>query len=132
MSEQTISTFLMFEGKAEEAMKFYVSLLPNSEIVSIKRYGKNEGGPEGSVMVARFKLNGHSMMCIDSPAKHQFTFTPATSLYVNCKTEAELDQLYKSLVEGGKELMPLAAYPFSKKFGWINDKYGVSWQLNLA
>ena len=132
MGDMTISTFLMFEGKADEAMTFYVSLFPNSRIVSIKRYGKNKGGAEGSVMVAEFTLNGHAMMCIDSPAKHAFTFTPATSIYVACADEAEIDRLYKNLSDRGSLLMPLAAYPFSKKFGWIADRFGVSWQLNLA
>ena len=132
MSQPTVSTFLMFEGKAEEAMTYYVSLFPNSEVLSIKRYGKNQGGAEGSVLHASFTLNGHAMMCIDSPAKHAFTFTPAISIYVSFNDEAEVDRVFKSLSDGGSTLMPLAAYPFSKKFGWTADRFGVSWQLSLA
>ena len=132
MGNLKISTFLMFEGKAEEAMTFYVSLFPNSQVVNIKRYGKDQGGAEGSVFHASFMLNGHAMMCIDSPAKHAFTFTPATSIYVSFDDEAEVDRVYKSLSDGGSALMPLAPYPFSKKFGWVSDRYGVSWQLSLA
>ena len=127
-----ITTFLMFEGKAEEAMNFYISLFVDSAIKSISRYGENEGGPAGSVRHAVFALNGQEFMCIDSVVKHGFTFTPAMSLFVGVGTESELDNLYAALSEGGQILMPLDAYPFSKKYGWVNDKYGVSWQLTLA
>jgi predicted 3-demethylubiquinone-9 3-methyltransferase (glyoxalase superfamily) len=129
---QKITTFLMFQGQAEEAMNFYTSLFDKSEIISISRYGANEAGEEGTVKHAIFSLNGQEFMCIDSNVKHDFTFTPSISLYVNCDTEDELDRIYEKLSEGGKVLMPLAAYPFSKKFCWVQDKYGVSWQLNLA
>ncbi|MNG41952.1 3-demethylubiquinone-9 3-methyltransferase [compost metagenome] len=64
--------------------------------------------------------------------KHAFTFTPSMSLYVTCETEAEIDRLFGSLSEGGSVMMPLAAYPFSEKFGWLSDRFGVSWQLTLA
>ncbi|WP_077616096.1 VOC family protein [Caenibacillus caldisaponilyticus] len=129
---QKITTFLMFQGQAEEAMNLYTSLFDKSEIISISRYGANEEGEEGTVKHAIFSLNGQEFMCIDSNVKHDFTFTPSISLYVNCDTEDELDRIYEKLSEGGKVLMPLAAYPFSKKFCWVQDKYGVSWQLNLA
>ncbi len=71
-------------------------------------------------------------MATDSPVKHDFAFTPAMSLFVDCATEAEIEALYAKLSEGGQVLMPLNAYPFSPKFGWLSDKFGVSWQLNLA
>jgi predicted 3-demethylubiquinone-9 3-methyltransferase (glyoxalase superfamily) len=122
----------MFDGKAEEAMGFYTSLFTDSAIKSISRYGENEGGPAGSVRHAVFALNGQEFMCIDSVVKHGFTFTPAMSLFVGVDAESELDKLYAALSEGGQILMPLGAYPFSKKYGWVNDKYGVSWQLTLA
>lgn len=128
---QKITTFLMFEGKAEEAMNFYITLFPKSEILSISRYGANEAGNEGTVIQATFSLNGQVFMCIDSYVKHEFTFTPAMSLYVNCDTEDEIHQVFDKLSQEGTVLMPLTAYPFSEKFGWVQDKYGVSWQLNL-
>lgn len=128
---QKIITFLMFEGRAEEAMNFYMSLFNDSAITSITRYGANEMGAEGSVMHATFTLNGQTFMCIDSSVAHEFTFTPSMSLYVTCETEAEIDHLFASLSEGGAVLMPLDAYPFSQKFGWTADKFGVSWQLTL-
>lgn len=129
---QKIKTFLMFEGSAEEAINFYVSLFPDSEIKSISRYGENEAGPAGTVQHALFSLNGQLLMCTDSFVKHGFTFTPAISLHVTCGTEGEIDSLFAKLSEGGQILMPLDAYPFSRKFAWINDKFGVSWQLTLA
>ncbi len=129
---EKVIPFLMFqEGKAEEAMKFYTSLIEDSEITSITRYGANESGDEGTVMQATFTLKGQEFMCIDSNVKHQFDFTPSFSIYVTCDTEDELDHLYGELNEGGQALMPLGDYRFSKKFGWLNDKFGVSWQLNL-
>ncbi|MBB4824749.1 putative 3-demethylubiquinone-9 3-methyltransferase (glyoxalase superfamily) [Sporosarcina luteola] len=124
--------FLMFQnGKAEEAMELYISLVKNSEIRHIVRYGAEGPGDEGTVMQAVFALNGQEFMCIDSNVTHQFTFTPSFSIYVTCDTEEELVHLYESLLEGGQALMPLDNYGFSKKFGWINDRFGVSWQLDL-
>ena len=122
----------MFEGRAEEAMNYYVSLFEGSEILSIQRYGPNEAGPEGSVVHATFSLAGQEFMCIDSYVQHGFAFTPAMSLYVTCETEAEIDRLFERLSDGGQVMMPLAAYPFSPKFAWVGDRFGVSWQLTLA
>lgn len=131
-SKQKINTFLMFQdSNAEEAMNLYISLFDNSEIVNITRYGANEVGKEGTVMHAIFSLNGQEYMCIDSYVKHEFTFTPAMSLYVTCDTVEEIDKVFEKLSEGGKILMPLGSYPFSERFGWVNDKYGVSWQLTF-
>lgn len=82
--------FLMFQGgKAEEAMNFYTSLIEDSEITSIVRYGANEAGDEGTVMQATFTLKGQEFMCIDSNVKHNFSFTPSFSIYVVCNTEEE-------------------------------------------
>ena len=129
---QKVTPFLMFQNAdAEEAMNFYVSLVEGSEIKSIVRYGANEPGDEGTVMLATFSLKGQEFMCIDSNVKHAFTFTPSFSIYLTCSTEEELNLLYQKLLEGGQALMPLDNYEFSKKFGWVNDRFGVSWQLNL-
>lgn len=128
---QKFITFLMFDGKAEEAMNFYTSLFENSAILSITRYGANEAGAEGTVVHAIFSLNGQLFMCIDSNVEHGFTFTPAMSLYVNCGSEDEIDDVFEKLSQDGTVLMPLEPYPFSTKYGWVSDKYGVSWQLSL-
>ena len=129
---QKITTFLMFDGKAEQAMNLYVSLFADSAIKSISHYGGNEEGPAGTVRHAVFSLNGQSFMCIDSAVQHGFTFTPAMSLHVTCATESEIDKPYTALSQGGQVHMPLGAYPFSKKYAWLSDQYGVSWQLMLA
>jgi predicted 3-demethylubiquinone-9 3-methyltransferase (glyoxalase superfamily) len=128
---QQIKTFLMFEGKAEEAMNFYISLFDQSAIVNITRYDDNAAGTAGKVMYAVFSLNGQEYMCSDSSVKHAFTFTPSMSLYVDCATEKEIDWLFSELSQDGQILMPLEAYPFSDKFCWVADRYGVSWQLSL-
>jgi predicted 3-demethylubiquinone-9 3-methyltransferase (glyoxalase superfamily) len=128
---RTVSTFLMFDGVAEEAMNFYVSIL-HGTIDSVTRWGAGEQGREGSIKQGRFAIAGHALIAFDSPVKHAFTFTPAISLFVECESEAELDNAYAKLSEGGQALMPLGSYGFSKKFGWVNDRFGVSWQLNLA
>ncbi len=129
---EKVTPFLMFQnGKAEEAMNFYTSLIEDSAITNIVRYSANESGDEGTVMQATFTLKGQEFMCIDSNVKHQFSFTPSFSIFVTCNTEEELDNIYQKLNEGGQALMPLGDYGFSKKFGWLNDRFGVSWQLNL-
>lgn len=126
-----ITPFLMFEGRAEEAMNFYVSLFPDSRVVSANYYGKDGPGQEGTIQLAVFEVAGQRVMCIDSPAKHAFTFTPSVSLFVDCITETQIDGLFNKLSENGSTMMPLGSYGFSKKFGWLQDRFGVSWQLNL-
>lgn len=126
-----VTPFLMFQGNAEEAMNYYTSLIEDSKITSIIRYGANEAGEEGSVMQATFSLKGQEFMCIDSNVKHEFTFTPSFSMFITCDSEEEIDSLYENLIKGGEALMPLDDYSFSKKFGWIVDKFGVSWQFNF-
>lgn len=131
-SSQKITTFLMFEGAAEEAMTFYLSLFDDAEVLHIQRYGPGEQGAEGTVQHAAFTLAGQQFMCIDGGTEHAFTFTPSVSLFVQCESDDEITRLYTTLAEGGEPLMPLGSYGFSQQFGWVNDRYGVSWQLTLA
>jgi predicted 3-demethylubiquinone-9 3-methyltransferase (glyoxalase superfamily) len=131
------TTFLLFVGeqcgKAEEAMKLYTSLFNNSEIKNIEYFKKDEQGEkEGQVKLAVFTLNGQEYMVSESSLKHDFTFTPSMSIFVECDTEDEMNMLFEKLSHNGKIMMPLDNYGFSKMFSWIADKYGVSWQLNLA
>ena len=126
-----ITVFLMFTGQAEEAMQFYVGLFPNSKVVAVERYGRDQAGPEGTIKKAEFILCGQRFMCIDSPITHDFGFTPAISLFVECKDEEEFQRYYDALVRDGKVLMPVGDYGFSRKFAWVNDRFGVSWQLNM-
>lgn len=127
-----IATHLMFEGAAEEAMNFYVSLFEDSAINRIERYAAGEPGGEGTVKRGSFTLAGQPFICIDSPVKHDFTFTPACSIFVECESEPELDGAFERLADGGEVLMPVDNYGFSTRFGWVQDRYGVSWQLNFS
>jgi predicted 3-demethylubiquinone-9 3-methyltransferase (glyoxalase superfamily) len=128
---QTVHPFLMFAGDADAAMRLYASLFDDGEILTVAYYAAGEAGPEGSVRHAEFRIGGQTVKCIDSPVKHAFGFTPASSLFVDCTTEAQIDALAAQLGEGGSVLMPLQSHGFSRKFTWLNDRFGVSWQLNL-
>lgn len=124
-------THLMFVGDAAAAMDLYRATFPYFRVEHVERYGHGEQGPEGTVKRADAKLGDHALIVIDSPVKHDFTFTPAMSLFVNCDTAEELDAAFASLSAGGRIFMPLNNYGFSKRFGWCSDRFGVSWQLNL-
>ncbi len=80
---------------------------------------------------ATFSIGGLTVMCTDSAVHHSFTFTPASSLFVSCSTEEELEKMVAALAAGGELLMPPGNYGFSRKFAWLNDRFGVSWQLNF-
>ena len=131
---RSLSPFLMFcgdqYGKAAEAIELYTSLFEGSRIVSIDRYGPDESEPEGTVRVAEFELAGHTVKAIDSAAPHQFTFTPAISLWVDCSSRGELERCAAALGDRGTMLMPIGNYGFSELFCWVADRYGVTWQLN--
>jgi predicted 3-demethylubiquinone-9 3-methyltransferase (glyoxalase superfamily) len=114
---QKIIPFLWFDGKAEEAMNFYVSVFKNSRVVSVTRYGEAGPGPKGTVMSATFQLEGEDFYALNGGP--QFTFTPAISLFVNCETQEEVDELWEKLSEGGRK----------DRCGWLQDKYGLSWQI---
>ena len=130
----SIKPFLMFtgerHGRAEEAIKFYISIFPDSRITSIKKYGPGEQAPEGTVHVANFVLNGQDFMAIDSVVDHSFNFTPSISFFLTAKDLPEFDSLVTRLSEGGEMLMPPDNYGFSSKFSWFNDRFGVWWQAN--
>ena len=130
-TETRVRPFLMFQGgKAAEAMEFYVSLFPGAQVLDVERYGPGEQGAEGTIKRARFALAGQEVLCIDSPVAHAFTFTPSFSFFVDCAAEEVLLRLSGAL-KAGQELMPLGDYGFSRKFAWVNDRFGVSWQINL-
>ena len=127
-----IITFLTFQKEdAEQAMNFYIELFDNSKIDHINRWGKEGPGKEGTIMQATFTLNGKTFMCSDSPAIHEWDFTPAVSNYIECSDESELERLFTKLSENGQVMMPLNNYGFSQKFGFVQDQFGISWQLNL-
>lgn len=127
----SVRPFLMFQGEAGAALDLYLTAIPGAQLIALERYGPDRPGPEGKVYQARLRLAGEELMLFDSPVAHAFTFTPAVSFYLDCESEAELERLAAALGEGGQWLMPVGAYGFSRRFGWLADRFGVSWQLNL-
>jgi predicted 3-demethylubiquinone-9 3-methyltransferase (glyoxalase superfamily) len=112
-----ITPYLWFDNNAEEAIQFYNSIFKNSKTVSVTRFGEGGPVPKGTLMSATFELEGQQFMALNGGP--QFTFTPAISLFVNCETQQEVDELWEKLSEGGEE----------GRCGWLKDKYGVSWQI---
>jgi predicted 3-demethylubiquinone-9 3-methyltransferase (glyoxalase superfamily) len=117
--------FLMFQGKCEEALTFYAATIPGARMAALDRK------PDGTVAMARLSIAGLEIMANDSPPVHDFDFTPSTSTFLIVDSVEELDALTTALGEGGKLLMPPADYGFSQRFGWAQDRFGVSWQINL-
>ncbi len=128
---QKINPFLWFDDNAEEAVNFYTSVFKDSKVKASTKYNeesaKASGRPKDSVMTVSFDLYGQSFVAINGgPA---FKLNPSISFFVNCKTEKEVEELWNKLSDGGKILMALDKYPFSEKYGWLEDKFGVSWQI---
>jgi predicted 3-demethylubiquinone-9 3-methyltransferase (glyoxalase superfamily) len=118
-------------GKAEEAMDLYVSAFVDSAVLEVERFGSEDDGERG-IKYARFQVAGRELVAMDSAGPHRFSFTPAISLVVECDREDELDAAWARLSDGATVLMPLQAYDFSPKFGWLQDRFGVTWQLRLV
>jgi predicted 3-demethylubiquinone-9 3-methyltransferase (glyoxalase superfamily)/uncharacterized protein YndB with AHSA1/START domain len=120
---QKICPFLWFDNQAGEAMNFYTGIFHNSEIIF------TQPGPDGKVFTGSFRLNGYEFMALN--AGPMFSFSPAVSFFATCETEQETDRLWQLLSPGGRVLMELGKYPFSEKYGWLEDKFGISWQIML-
>jgi predicted 3-demethylubiquinone-9 3-methyltransferase (glyoxalase superfamily) len=114
---QKITPFLWFDGKAEEAANFYVSIFKNSKIETVTRYGEAGPGPKGSAMIVAFQIEGQKFTALNGGP--QYTFSPAISFYVDCDAQAEVDELWEKLSAGGRKI----------QCGWLTDKYGISWQI---
>jgi predicted 3-demethylubiquinone-9 3-methyltransferase (glyoxalase superfamily) len=115
--QKKITTFLTYDGQAEEAMNLYTSVIPNSRITSTRYYGDAGPGEAGSLMTGTFELDGQEFMALNGGSS--FTFGPGCSLFVSCETQAEVDDLWEKLSEGGEK----------GQCGWLTDKFGVSWQI---
>ena len=122
-----ITPHLWYDKEAKEAAEFYVSLLENSEIVSVRTLRDT---PSGDCDVVAFELAGQPFQAIS--AGPLFTFNPSVSFRIDCAEKDEVDRLWNTLHEGGSALMPLDSYPFSERYGWLNDRYGLSWQIMYA
>jgi len=114
---QRIVPFLWFDSNAEEAVNFYISIFKNSKILNIARYGDAGPGPKGTVMTMNFQLEGQDFMALNGGP--YYAFSPAISFFVNCETQAEVDELWEKLTAGGSDV----------QCGWLRDKFGVSWQI---
>jgi predicted 3-demethylubiquinone-9 3-methyltransferase (glyoxalase superfamily) len=114
---QKITPFLWFDNNAEEAMNFYISIFPNSKILTVSRHEDASLGPHGTFLTATFLLNGQEFMVPNGGP--EFKFTEAISFFVNCETQEEVDELWQKLTAGGEE----------SQCGWLKDKYGLSWQI---
>jgi len=115
--QKKITTFLTFDDQAEEAIAFYTSIFADSRILTTNRYGSEGPGPEGTVMSATFELAGQEFMALNGGSS--FGFAQGMSLFVDCKTQEEVDDLWERLSEGGEK----------GPCGWLTDKFGVSWQI---
>lgn len=132
MTISSIRPFLMFQGEGEAALDFYKSTFPDARIDEFERWGAGEQGPEGAFKRARLTIGGQSVLCFDSPVRHAFAFTPAFSFFVETDAEEDVRHYAGVLGKGGGVLMPVGDYGFSRLFAWVNDRFGVSWQINCA
>lgn len=121
---KSATTFLMFQGQADEAIQQYQQWFSELQVESLTYMEESQ-----QVAMAVLHLKGLKIMVNDSVIQHNFTFTPSTSIFVECESIDEIDSLVAQILEGGQALMPLDNYGFSKKFAWIQDRFGVSWQL---
>lgn len=130
---QKITPCIWFDNQAEEAVNFYTSLFSNSKIGIISRYdkesAKESGQPEGSILTIEFQLEGYKFLALNGGPT--FKLNPSTSMFVYCDGDDVIEQLYNRLKEGGNILMPLDKYDWSPKYAWIEDKFGLTWQLDV-
>jgi predicted 3-demethylubiquinone-9 3-methyltransferase (glyoxalase superfamily) len=114
---QKITPFLWFDGTAEEAARFYISIFKNSKLGDVTRYGEASPGPKGTVMTVSFQIEGQGFIALNGGPL--FKFTPAISFFVSCDTQKEVDEMWEKLSAGGE----------TQQCGWLTDKFGVSWQI---
>lgn len=130
----SVHTHLMFQnGQAEQALRRYEEVFGGAfTIDELDRYPEDSDGPSGQVQMAVCTLLGRRLTAIDSPIEHDFDMTPAISLFVEVDDDDELERLFSNLADEGEVLMPLDDYGFSTRYGWVEDRFGVAWQLDLA
>lgn len=123
--------FIMFDGRAKAAIEFYQQAVPGFILSSLQLYDKEDPQLEGLVQEAHIKIGTLEFKVIDSPVKHQFGITPAISLFLEIEESETLEKVYEALREKGQTFMELGTYGFSDLYAWVQDEFGLSWQLNL-
>jgi predicted 3-demethylubiquinone-9 3-methyltransferase (glyoxalase superfamily) len=126
-----MKTHVMFQGQADDALALYSAVFKALEVRVEARYGAGDALPEGAIKLATAEFAGHALIIFNSPPVHDFSFTPAVSLYVELDTAEALETAFQQLSQDGQILMPIGDYGFSARYGWLVDPYGLSWQLSL-
>lgn len=129
---KSIDTHIVFQnGLAKQAIERYEQVFDEFELIRLDLYPEGGAAPEGQVQVGEFRAFGKRFICIDSPIPHEWDMTPGVAPFIVCDDDAEIEKLFEQLSEGGSVLMPLGDYGIGKRFGWVQDQFGVSWLLNL-
>lgn len=126
-----VITHIMFQGDAQKAIDLYLSIFKDFTVGNVERYGEGEQVAAGAFKMAEVSFAGHDFIIFNSPPVHDFSFTPTMSIFVDFDTADELETAFARLSEAGQVMMPLGDYGFSKRYGWVADRFGLSWQLNL-
>jgi predicted 3-demethylubiquinone-9 3-methyltransferase (glyoxalase superfamily) len=129
---KSVDFHILFQnGKASEALTRYGEVFDDFAIDRLDLYEGNGDGPAGQVKVAVFRLLGRRFVCIDSPVQHEWDMTPGIAPFIECDDDAEMERLFEALADRGTVHMPLGDYGFGRRFGWVEDRFGVSWLLNI-
>lgn len=129
---KSMTPFLMFEGRAEEAMEYYMDIFEDAEIRYVQKYDADSPEMQGKIMQGVIRIHDQMIMLMDSNVPHEFSFTPSMSFFIECHSLPEIENHYRKLKKKGAILMPLDEYGFSDRFAWVQDQFGVSWQLNFS
>ncbi|MFC3418758.1 VOC family protein [Salinicoccus hispanicus] len=129
---KSMNPFLTFEGRAEEALDYYAETFRDAEVLLLQKYDAAAPGLEGKVAQGAIRIHDQLIRVMDSQVPHEFTFTPSMSFFIECETSQEMELYYRKLKNKGAIHMPLDDYGFSRQFAWIQDQFGVTWQLNLS
>lgn len=129
---KSMTPFLMFQGRAQEAMDYYMEIFEDAEIRYVKEYDAETPEMQGKVMQGVIRIHDQLIMLMDSNVPHEFSFTPSMSFFIECNSMMEIEHSYQKLKKKGAILMPLDEYGFSDSFSWVQDQFGVSWQLNFS
>ncbi|WP_411842538.1 VOC family protein [Salinicoccus sp. HZC-1] len=129
---KSMTPFLMFEGRAKEAMEYYMEIFEDAEIRYMREYDEDSPEMQDKVMQGVIRIHDQLIMVMDSEVPHEFSFTPSMSFFIECNSLPEIEHYYRKLKKKGAIHMPLDEYGFSNRFAWVQDQFGVTWQLNFT